>query len=273
MESKKQIIAIGDVHGKIELLRHLIFKSIKFDPSKHILVFLGDYIDRGKNSKEVVKFLIDLRKQYPESVILLKGNHEEIAFEFLTRKEKWELWGMVGGDETVASFDRNLTACKDMLIPFIESLPVYYETATHIFVHGGIEGNKTPKQCREHSLLWNRNVETYKGSKILVVGHTIVKDVVRLSNRVIMCDTGAFSSGILSAINVETGDVYQAESKTKITYKARRRRIEYKENIPAQKAMEAWDRQYPVKPIKSYKVEDAATEVDRKFNEIVKSFA
>jgi serine/threonine protein phosphatase 1 len=217
-----RIIAIPDIHGEFGLLKTLVEESICFDPLTDTLVFLGDYQDRGDGNKEVIEYLTALRSKYGERIILLKGNHEQMAFDYLTGKSTWSLWGGNGGDATFASYDRNLKLCKEVLIPFIESLKLYHETDTHVFTHGGITGNREPKSCTEDTLLWTRNVRLYTGKKILVVGHTIVDDVTVLPNSVIMVDTGAYRSGKLSAIDINTNQVYQAVKKQVVQYSVQR---------------------------------------------------
>jgi serine/threonine protein phosphatase 1 len=221
MNAEKQYIAIGDIHGNIALLRQLIEESIKFDAEKHILVFLGDYLDRGADSAAVIEYLMDLKTRFPESVIILKGNHELMAYQYLTGVNKWVSWQKNGGDKTVQSFDRVMSVCKAVLIPFIEAMPSYFETKDFIFVHGGIVGNKKPEHCTEYSLLWEREIQDYTGKKTLVVGHSPVNEVTVLSNRVIQVDTGAYFSGKLSAYNTATGEVYQAVKVVTVSYVSR----------------------------------------------------
>ena len=75
---KKRMLAIGDIHGCFGELIQLM-EIINFNPADDVLIFLGDYIDRGYKDFETVKYLHDLRKQHPKSVFLLKGNHEDMA--------------------------------------------------------------------------------------------------------------------------------------------------------------------------------------------------
>ena len=215
-ETAGRLIAIGDIHGCYDLLTNLVELGIIFNPSKDRLVFLGDYIDRGPRSREVVDYISGLRKRYPEQIVLLKGNHEEMAFNALadSQAEKtWSdahmLWIINGGQATINSY-RGIEKAREALLPFIRSLEYYSETETHIFVHGGIPYGKTLKTVEGDELLWDRSL-SYEGQKTLVVGHTPRAEVERLGN--ILClDTGAYATGILSAYDVLANRVYQAKA-------------------------------------------------------------
>src|SRR5208282_2645180 len=99
----KRQIAIGDIHGCFDLLKTLIEKIIKFTPDEDMLIFTGDYIDRGKMSKEVVQYLSALKENFPDNIILLKGNHEDMAYNALTSPDPEKdliYWRLNGGTTT-----------------------------------------------------------------------------------------------------------------------------------------------------------------------------
>jgi serine/threonine protein phosphatase 1 len=206
----KRQLAIGDVHGHVDLLKKLIEKIVGFSPDEDMLVFMGDYIDRGKKSADVVQYLITLKEKYPDSTVLLKGNHEDLAYNALTAKypEKEMLyWFLNGGGETISSFG-GIQNARQHLVPFVESLQLYFETDTHIFVHGGIPEGKDLHTATYEELIWDRSF-SYDGRKILVVGHTPKSRVAKFNNgHVIDVDTGAFMTGILSAYDVINDQVY-----------------------------------------------------------------
>ncbi len=211
----KRQIAVGDIHGLFELLKTLVEKNIGFRPDEDMLIFMGDYIDRGKQSKEVVQYVSALKDKHPDSIVLLKGNHEDLAYNVLTaldpRKEML-FWGFNGGNDTVISFD-GIDNAREYLIPFINSLQLYYETDTHIFVHAGIPRGKDLSTATPEELLWGRDFN-YAGEKTLVVGHTPKSKVDYFNNGKILCvDTGAYISGILSGYDVLNSKLYKAEKK------------------------------------------------------------
>ncbi|MGE5893617.1 MAG: metallophosphoesterase family protein [bacterium] len=205
-------IAIGDIHGCYDLMRELIEKVIQFSPSGDMLVFLGDYIDRQGKSKEVVEYVKSLKEKHPEQVVLLKGNHEDLAYRALTGMEQGEdmlLWIINGGGATISSFG-GIGQAREVLVPFVESLDLFYETDTHIFVHGGIPPGKDLRTADPSDLIWDRGFG-YSGEKTLVVGHTPQMQVMKIMNKKIICiDTGAFMTGVLSAYDVITDTIYRA---------------------------------------------------------------
>lgn len=213
-ETYERLIAIGDIHGRHDLLTNLVERRIIFNPAKDRLVFLGDYIDRGPRSKEVVDFIVALRERHPGQIVLLRGNHEDLASNALTDNRSdilphaYMLWVLNGGLATINSYG-GLEKAREALTPFVRSLAYYYETETHIFVHAGIPYGKSLKTVSADEMLWDRSL-SYEGYKTLVVGHTPQPGVVRLGN--ILClDTGAYSTGILSAYDVLADRVYQAK--------------------------------------------------------------
>ena len=228
MRKFKRQFALGDPHGCLNLVIALLNK-IDFNPKEDHLTVMGDMLDRGSNSKGVIEFLSKLRKDNPDSVVLLKGNHEDMAYKYFTaktayeRNDWWDTWRLNGGIESIESFGDEYNA-KKILIPFIESLSMWYETDSHIFVHAGLPCGKSLQTATWNELLWDREFD-YCGDKILVVGHTIHKEVVLYDNNILACDTGAFFGspqspltmprGKLSAVNVDTLDVFDVAYKLK----------------------------------------------------------
>jgi len=207
----KRQIAVGDIHGCFDLLKALVGEIISFSPDEDMLIFMGDYLDRGRKVEEVVSYLSALKEKYPDSVILLKGNHEDMAYNALTSGDSGETmmpWLLNNGDMTILSFG-SVQRAREHLVPFIESLQLYYETDTHIFVHGGIPYGKDLVTATPEELLWDRDL-AYAGKKILVVGHT-PKGTVSNYNRgkIISVDTGAYMTGVLSAYDVTNKKVYE----------------------------------------------------------------
>ena len=212
-ETVSRLIGIGDIHGCYELLLDLVERSVMFDPDEDRLVFLGDYLDRGANSKEVVDYVSGLKKHYPGQIVLLKGNHEDLALRAMLCIGDEEactharmLWYLNGGEATVNSF-RGIEKARQTLIPFIGSLALYHETEEHIFVHAGIPYGKSPETASSDEILWDRSY-SYSGRKTLIVGHSPKSEIERLKN-IICLDTGAFMTGKLSAYDVLNEKAYQ----------------------------------------------------------------
>ncbi len=212
-ETVRRLIGIGDIHGCYELLLNLVERNIIFDPYEDRLVFLGDYLDRGADSKEVVDYVLGLKKNYPGNIVLLKGNHEDLALRAMRCTGDEEacanaklLWHLNGGQATVKSF-QGIEKARQTLIPFIRSLELYHETEEHIFVHAGIPYGKSPETASSDEMLWDRS-HSYNGRKTLIVGHSPKSEIERLRN-IICLDTGAFMTGKLSAYDVLNEKAYQ----------------------------------------------------------------
>ncbi|KJR41628.1 metallophosphoesterase [Candidatus Magnetoovum chiemensis] len=208
MNIKRQI-GIGDIHGCYDLTVELIENRIRFKPASDQLIFIGDYIDRGKQNKKVVDYVTELKTKYSDNIILLMGNHEYLAynaFKIMTL-EHIQLWLINGGSQTIEDYGSFETA-KTKLTPFIEQLLYFYETPNYIFVHGGIPDNSTVQTTSVKQLLWQRNFEHYRG-KHIIVGHTPHKSITKYNNATVI-DTGAFYYSKLSAYDVLNDKIYEA---------------------------------------------------------------
>lgn len=172
MKTNNRLIAICDIHGEIEKLNELL-KQLA--PKKDdTIVFLGDYIDRGLNSKEVIERLITLSQE--TNCIFLKGNHEDLLLKILqTRAEEDVLnWLMAGGGATLDSYGGIENIFK-LHSDFFYNLKLYYLTEKYLFVHAGINPTRTLEEQDEDDLLWIRDNFIYKKHKLkqkIVFGHT-----------------------------------------------------------------------------------------------------
>ena len=168
--------AIGDIHGCVKTLDALLTRLELTHEDQ--LIFLGDYIDRGPDSKGVIQCLQNLAKHYPTKCLL--GNHEDF---FLTvhqsdDRQLWKQWLQLGGYETLTSF--KIAKCRQFptdIIEFLESLPVLVETSSHVFVHGGLSSWRLDpvKHSTRDEMLWSRDAihdRQVIGGRQLVVGHT-----------------------------------------------------------------------------------------------------
>jgi serine/threonine protein phosphatase 1 len=202
-----RLMAIGDIHGQYSLLRKLIEEEIKFDASKDALVFLGDYIDRGKATDDVkvINYLINLANNNPGRVLLLRGNHEDIALRAITTDDpelfkQWERYG--AGDKLCWSAEM-----LEDLAAFCAALPKYWESEEFLFVHAGAYRNINIAKQSDNTLLYHRGEHFGYDSnghvKKLVVGHSQT-DLIKVScsEHAICVDLGAFKTGALAAYDV-----------------------------------------------------------------------
>ena len=182
--------AIGDIHGKLAMLVNLMGKiNADANGEDYKLVFVGDYIDRGENSRGVLDFIIDLKKHRAErglETITLMGNHEDMA----VNDEFKDSWLMNGGYQTLLSYpDSKLS---DEHIAFMKALDLYHETEKNSFVHAAAAPNIPMNEQSRTMLMWSRyRYEQQSGlPKVLVHGHTPCKHVEQTHDRVNL-DTGA----------------------------------------------------------------------------------
>ncbi len=202
----KKIFAVGDIHGCFDKLRVLMDK-IDIDFDRDILVFLGDYIDRGPDSFEVVKYLINLKKRMRE-IVFLKGNHEEMLEGYLSGSDRLFFLAN-GGRQTLESYMNQSRNGLTSPIPhehldFFETLPLYYQTDNYIFVHAGLR-NKVPLEMQEsHDLLWIRDSfirSKYDFGKRVIFGHTPFPEPLIQPNK-IGIDTGACYGNKLTCVKL-----------------------------------------------------------------------
>jgi serine/threonine protein phosphatase 1 len=214
--SDERMIAIGDIHGCLYTLKALL-KKADYKSATDILVFVGDYIDRGYYSFETVDFLIKLQRQVGEDkVICLKGNHELMA-----TSDDFGLWMYNGGQYTLSSYERN---GQDMLIHrhWMQNLPLIYDTPEIIFCHAGFSKPKLEDNTEE-DLLWgrswiNQNIPTPDGKQV-IFGHTPMEEVFTTANGSIGIDTGCvFGNKLTGIIFTEESNEFISVKKVKEDY-------------------------------------------------------
>jgi serine/threonine protein phosphatase 1 len=207
---ERKIFAVGDIHGSYDKLL-LLLSVLPWNRDNDLLIFLGDYIDRGKQSKEVVNHLIDLRKGGGE-VIFLLGNHEQLLLSYYSSGSDYDLrlWRSFGGWDTIESYTNGIGIWgrpaflpSDHLKFFRELLP-YYETRDYIFVHAGLRDAVPLGQQKLNDLLWVRR-SFAEGSqsfdKTVVFGHTPMRSPYVAPGK-IGIDTGAGYGNILTAVEL-----------------------------------------------------------------------
>jgi serine/threonine protein phosphatase 1 len=204
-----KIFAIGDIHGCLDKLRSLMQK-IDADPAGDTLVFIGDYIDRAAGGRDVVDYVLTLKKQHSK-VICLCGNHESMLLRYLEGIDE-EIYLQNGGLATLNAYGisksdsprkRKAKVPADHL-RFYESLLLYYETDDFIFVHAGLEPGVPLSQQDTHDLLWVRQefiASDYDFGKRVIFGHTHLQEPLIMPNK-IGIDTGAVYGGKLSCLEL-----------------------------------------------------------------------
>jgi serine/threonine protein phosphatase 1 len=200
------VIAVGDIHGCASELLALV-ERLTLTPET-TLVFVGDYIDRGPHSRQVIDVVLGLRERC--RVVTLLGNHEEMLLDFLFNRsvETAGLFVFNGGGTTLASYadDSGDYAIPRDHIDFFKDLAPVHETSDHFFVHAGVPEvplDAIDPESHRIDLLWSRAWfnSSYAWSKVIVHGHTDVNEVESLPHR-INVDTGCVYDNALSAVEL-----------------------------------------------------------------------
>jgi serine/threonine protein phosphatase 1 len=226
-----RLYAIGDIHGRDDLLEQLTLlvhdDAYKRQARRNVVVYLGDYVDRGHGSRAVIDQL--LRAPLPSfEAVHLKGNHEDFMLRFLEDIAAAPAWLSFGGMETLESYGvapphpdappTELLRAQEGLrrnlprehLNFLRRLRLSHEEGDYLFVHAGIKPGVPLAAQREEDMLWIREEFLLSQSsfgRIVVHGHTITRDPDVRQNR-IGIDTGAFASGHLTALVAEGTDWY-----------------------------------------------------------------
>lgn len=220
--------AVGDIHGRLDLLDALL-RRIEADiaarpPRKTYVVFLGDLVDRGPDSAGVVERLRTWRPRHGKPVFL-GGNHEEVLLRILGGDASiLPDWLKFGGAECARSYGIDVDALRRMedeeaiaairgKVPrahreFLEHFADTFAFGDYLFVHAGIRPGIAVEEQDRHDLRWIR--EPFLGDAkehgfVVVHGHTIVPEVDERPNRIAI-DTGAYHSGVLTALGIEETD-------------------------------------------------------------------
>ncbi|HYD99436.1 MAG TPA: metallophosphoesterase family protein [Alphaproteobacteria bacterium] len=219
-----RLYAVGDIHGRADLLS-LLLDRIAEDAAaagarERVLVFVGDYVDRGPDSRGVVERLV--RGALPGFALhCLRGNHEQMMLDFLADAEAGLLWLRNGGGATLASYGlfppdedaAGLMSCRAGLaaaLPishrrFLQGLPLSAAFGDYLFVHAGIRPGRRLADQDPFELMWIRQPFLSSAAEhgaVVVHGHTPCDRPEDLPNR-INVDTGAFLSDTLSCVVLE----------------------------------------------------------------------
>jgi serine/threonine protein phosphatase 1 len=224
-----RVYVIGDIHGRFDLLRRLRAQIVEDAEgaavARKVLVYLGDYVDRGDASKQVVELLIDEPLAGFESVFL-SGNHEAMMLGFLDDPALGAMWLHNGGDATLFSYGVGIgsganaeqrmismqaglrTRLPDSHLAFLRGLCPYHVEGDYLFVHAGIQPGVPIADQTDQELYWIREAFLYSKADhgyCVVHGHTIVSEPEFRQNR-IGIDTGAFFTNTLTCLVLEGTD-------------------------------------------------------------------
>lgn len=235
------VYAVGDIHGRYDLLK-AVLTQIVADSAREArgrtptLVLLGDYVDRGPDSAKVLQAVVWLQRRGGFTLRLLKGNHEQGMLQFLEDPERGEAWLKFGGAETLVSYGvpppplgspaEALCAARDGLLDqmpashlqLLAGLELMAATGDYAFVHAGVRPDRPLAQQTEAELLWIR--ERFLEApgpfeRVIVHGHTWIGDQPQVTEHRIGLDTGAYHTGVLTAVRLDGASVQVLQSRSR----------------------------------------------------------
>jgi serine/threonine protein phosphatase 1 len=223
------IYAVGDVHGRYDLMKDLLAQISRDSAGTAkgrlpILVFVGDYIDRGPDSDKVMQALVWLRRRGGFALRMLKGNHEQGLLEFLEDPESGAAWLAFGGAATLAAYgvtppsgevcSEALVRARDALmdnmpashLQLLGELELMVVVGDYAFTHAGVRPDTPLAGQTEADLLWiRRGFLDAPGpfERVIVHGHTWLDERPQLTGSRIGLDTGAYATGVLTAVRLD----------------------------------------------------------------------
>jgi serine/threonine protein phosphatase 1 len=203
--------AVGDIHGSLGKLRSLVARCERdADGRPMMFVFLGDYIDRGPDSRGVIAYLIELQARMPERVIALMGNHEAIAMAAINSSMNAGHWLMEGGDMTLRSYQvSRANELPVAHIAWLQSLRLTYDDGQRLFVHAGVNPERSLDAQDDADLIWIREPflsDERDYGRLIVHGHTPTNSgMPDLRANRLNIDTGAVYGRALTAAVFDSG--------------------------------------------------------------------
>ncbi|MFD0863283.1 metallophosphoesterase family protein [Sungkyunkwania multivorans] len=225
-------LVIGDIHGGLKALEQVLERA-EIAPSD-TLIFLGDYVDGWSQSPQVIDYLIELNTK--NRCVFIRGNHDDLCYEWLTKKKNNPMWLQHGGKATVEAYNKVKATTIKRHIRFIEDLKNYHiDNENRLYVHAGFTNLKGPKfEYFPEMMYWDRTLwetalsmnkdldpsninypERLKLFKEIYIGHTpttrIGLDVPYNAANVWNIDSGAAYKSPLSLIDTETKQIWQSD--------------------------------------------------------------
>ncbi len=216
MMNSERIFIVGDVHGCLDMLRRLVDK-IDWRPDEDNLIFLGDYIDRGKDSKGVIDYILELKRESSHVQCIL-GNHENILLDFLNTGEP-RLLIINGGIPTLESYQAASENEDDPLIPpehtaFFKDLVPYIELEDYYVVHAGFRPGVPIEDQSLEDLIWIREPFIFSNldfGKTVIFGHTPIAEPLMMDNKIGL-DTGAVYGNRLTCLELPRMKFHSVEA-------------------------------------------------------------
>jgi serine/threonine protein phosphatase 1 len=219
-----RLFAISDIHGCYKPFYELIVNCIKLKKSDQ-LILLGDYIDRGDRSKDVIDFIVDL-KNTGFNVTPLAGNHEVMLLDSFYNPEILPLWLMNSGMSTLNSFGiKNIKEIDNKYLDFFKLLEFYRIIDKMIFVHAGFDDFAIDPFEDRHGMVWECRTSYQNpllSNKIIIHGHRpkpllFIKELINKKSNVIPIDTGCvykteMGYGVLSALEVNSMTMFSVQN-------------------------------------------------------------
>ncbi len=209
-----RLIAIGDIHGYSAAL-HAVLDAIAPQPCD-TLVTLGDYVDRGPDSRGVLDTLIDLQNRC--RLVPLLGNHDQLFLQVCEGRDEWFVdWLAFGGGETLGSYGGKLANVPAEHLEFLRNCERFFETSRYFFAHANYVADQPLAEQSDETLLWEslrgRVPEPHQSGKIAIVGHSAQKATSEILDlgHLICLDTWIYGEGWLTAMDVETREVWRAD--------------------------------------------------------------
>lgn len=222
------VYAIGDIHGRKDLLDRLLERiSVHNGDQAAELIFLGDYVDRGPDSRAVIETLVNRRRGGHLRWTFLKGNHEATLLDFLKDPSVGPAWLQYGGAETLMSYgvrppllkgdeaawaaasEAFAAALPERHVEFLSALELSVDRGGYMFVHAGVDPSRPLHSQEEKDLLWIRDAflgDSRRLERLVVHGHTPEPAPHRDARRVGV-DTGAYQTGMLTAAVIDRAGV------------------------------------------------------------------
>lgn len=208
MDQTMRHLAIGDVHGCLRSLV-AVAKAARIRETD-VVVTLGDYVDRGPDSRGVIDWLIAWARR--GHLIAIRGNHDLMMMQARGDAASMSGWLDSGGDAALASYGGTIDTIPAEHWEFLEATRLWYATDSHFFVHAGVYADYALEDQPEYMLLWEKIDETrpHVSGKVMICGHTPQKSgIPRNLGHAVCIDTNACRGGWLTCLDVGTGEYWQ----------------------------------------------------------------
>ncbi|WP_082235365.1 metallophosphoesterase family protein [Halobacillus massiliensis] len=199
-------LIVSDIHGEIDKLEEVL-KQASYNPIEDQLVLLGDYVDRGPKSKDVVARVKQLVEK--DRAVAIMGNHDDMFIRAPYDSRANRLWEMNGASKTIKSYEGASQDMKSDQQWLEDNLKLYFETNDYIFVHAGLKPGIPLEDQEKDTMIWTRHNERVGLGKTVVHGHTPVREIAYIEDQVDI-DTGAAYGWKLTMLELPSHRIYTA---------------------------------------------------------------